>query len=56
MRVDAQMDDKDLREKMRICKELTPIDFGIDADFAMMPLQKGGASAHRESTRGLMYT
>ena len=39
MRVDAQMDDKDLREKMRICKELTPIDFGIDADFAMMPPQ-----------------
>ena len=30
MRVDSQLDDKDLREKSRICEEYTPADFGIE--------------------------
>lgn len=36
MRVDSQLDDKDLREKMRLCGDLTPADFGIECEFAMM--------------------
>jgi len=36
MRVDSQVDDKDLRDKMRICKEYSPIDFGVEKDFAMV--------------------
>lgn len=36
MRVDSQVDDKDLREKMRICGDYNPMDFGIDLDFAMI--------------------
>lgn len=36
MRVDSQVDDKDLREKMRICGDYNPMDFGIDIDFAMI--------------------
>ena len=36
MRVDSQVDDKDLREKMKICKSYTPLDFGIEREFAMM--------------------
>ena len=36
MRVDSQVDDKDLREKMKICKQYTPLDFGIEREFAMM--------------------
>ena len=35
MRVDSQIDDKDLREKMRLCREYSPIDFGIEHDFSM---------------------
>jgi len=30
MRVDSQLDDKDLREKMRLCKVYSPLDFGVD--------------------------
>ena len=33
MRVDTQFDDKDMREKMRLCKEYGPLDFGIEAEF-----------------------
>ncbi len=36
MRVDAQIDDKDLRDKMKLCQKYSPVDFGIDEDFAMM--------------------
>ncbi len=36
MRVDAQIDDKDLRDKMKLCQKYSPVDFGIDQDFAMM--------------------
>ena len=40
MRVDTQLDDKDLREKMRMCADYTPIDFGVEFDFAMMAPSK----------------
>ena len=40
MRVDSQIDDKDLREKMRLCADYSPLDLGVDPDFAMMPLPK----------------
>jgi len=36
MRVDSQIDDKDLREKMRLCSSYTPLHFGIDRDLAMV--------------------
>ena len=36
MRVDSQIDDKDLREKMRICSSYTPLHFGIDRGLSMM--------------------
>ena len=35
MRVDSQVDDKDLREKMRLCRGYSPVDFGIEQDFSM---------------------
>ena len=38
MRVDSQIDDKDLRDKMKICKEYTPLDFGVERDYAMVKL------------------
>ena len=37
MRVDSQLDDKDLREKMRLMKEYSPMDLGVEKDFSMMP-------------------
>jgi len=36
MRVDSQLDDKDLREKMRLMQGYTPMDFGVDKEFSMM--------------------
>ena len=36
MRVDSQIDDKDLRDKMRLCSDYSPADFGISNEFAMM--------------------
>ena len=35
MRVDSQVDDKDLREKMRLCRLYSPLDFGIEPEFSM---------------------
>ena len=35
MRVDTQFDDKDMREKMRLCNDYSPLDFGIEAEFCM---------------------
>ena len=35
MRVDAQIHDKDLRHKMRKCKEFKPEDFEVDEEFTM---------------------
>ena len=40
MRVDAQIDDKDLRDKMKYCKSYSPIDFGIEKDFAMVNVKE----------------
>ena len=36
MRVDSQLDDKDLREKMRLMSDYTPMDFGVDKEFSMI--------------------
>ena len=36
MRVDSQLDDKDLREKMKLMKAYSPQDFGIEKEFSMM--------------------
>ena len=36
MRVDSQLDDKDLREKMRLMQEYSPMDFGVDREFSLM--------------------
>ena len=33
MRVDSQLDDKDMREKMRLMKAYSPLDFGIEHEF-----------------------
>lgn len=36
VRVDSQVDDKDLRKKCKIMKNYTTLDFGIDPDFSLM--------------------
>ena len=36
MRVDSQMHDRDLRHKMRLCKDFVPEDFEIAEQFSMM--------------------
>ena len=40
MRVDSQMHDKDLRHKMRQCKDFNPEDFEIDEEFTMTKHRK----------------
>ena len=36
MRVDSQVDDKDMRAKMKLMKAYTPLDFGIELEFSTM--------------------
>ena len=36
MRVDSQINDKDLRDKRKLFDEFSPLDFGIDDEFCMM--------------------
>ena len=36
MRVDSQINDKDLRDKRKLFDEYSPLDFGIEEEFCMM--------------------
>ena len=36
MRVDSQINDKDLRDKRKLFDEYDPLDFGIEEEFCMM--------------------
>ena len=36
MRVDSQINDKDLRDKRKAFKNYNPLDFGIEESFCMM--------------------
>ena len=40
MRVDSQINDKDLRDKKKHFEEYTPLDFGVEEIFCMMPFEK----------------
>ena len=41
VRVDSQVDDKDLRKKCRHMKNYNTLDFGIDPDFCLMKTTSG---------------
>ena len=36
MRVDSQLDDKNMREKMKLMKSYSPLDFGVEPEFSTM--------------------
>ena len=49
VRVDAQLADKDLREKQRLLKTYSTLDFGIDPHDALM--KDGNGKSHKSGTK-----